>query len=139
MHAKVRLAAVLLSATAAAVPTSATFSQAPTAGAQAAITRKVLQTVEVPGSSYQVVEVKVEIAANSHVPKHTHPGTVIGYVLAGDYSIRLDGQAARSVAPGESFVVPSGVVHEELTGAHPAAVLAVFTVEKGKPLTSPAP
>jgi quercetin dioxygenase-like cupin family protein len=43
------------------------------------------------------------------------------------------------VPPGESFVVPSGVVHEELTGAHAATILAVFTVEKGKPLTSPAP
>lgn len=138
MHAKVRLVAVL-SAAAAAALTSAALSQAPRTGAEAAITRKVLHSVEVPGSNYQVVEVKVEIAANSHVAQHTHPGTVIGYVLAGDYSIRLDGQAARSVAPGESFVVPSGAVHEELTGAHAATVLAVFTVEKGKLLTSPAP
>jgi mannose-6-phosphate isomerase-like protein (cupin superfamily) len=94
--------------------------------APAAISRKTLQTVDVPGSSY-------------HVPKHTHPGTVVGYVLSGDYSIQLDGEPARTVAPGESFVVPSGVIHAESAGARAAKVLAVFTVEKGKPLSSPAP
>jgi quercetin dioxygenase-like cupin family protein len=138
MPRRIRLIALLLSTTAAAVLTAAALSQTPP-GTQPAIARKVLQSVEVPGSSYQVVEAKVEIAANSHIPKHTHPGAVVGYVLAGDYSLRLDGQVAKSVPPGESFVVPSGVVHEELTGAHAATILAVFTVEKGKPLTSPAP
>jgi quercetin dioxygenase-like cupin family protein len=64
---------------------------------------------------------------------------VVGYVLSGDYSIQLDGQPAKSLAPGESFVVPSGMIHEEFAGAHAATVLAVFTVEKGKPLSSPAP
>jgi quercetin dioxygenase-like cupin family protein len=107
--------------------------------APAAIARKTLQTVDVPGSSYQVIEAQVEIAAHTHVPKHTHPGTVVGYVLSGDYSIQLDGQPAKSVAPGESFVVPSGMIHEEFAGAHAARLLAVFTVEKGKPLSSPAP
>jgi quercetin dioxygenase-like cupin family protein len=105
----------------------------------AGITRKTLQTVEVPGSNYEVIEAQVEIPAHTHVPKHTHPGTVVGYVLAGDYSIQLDGQPAKSVAPGESFVVPNGVIHEESAGAHAAKVLAVFTVEKHKPLSSPAP
>lgn len=119
----------------------AAFPQAPDAARppRAAITRHILQTLEVPGSNYQVVEAKVEIAANSRVPKHTHPGPVVGYVLEGDYSFRLEGQAAKPVPPGQSFVVPSGVPHEEITGAHPATVLAVFTVEKGKPLSSPAP
>ena len=106
---------------------------------RAAIQRTVLQTVEVPGSNYQVIEAKVEIAAHAHVAKHTHPGTVVGYVLSGDYSVQLEGQPPKSVAPGESFVVPSGVVHEEGAGAHAVTVIAVFTVEEGKPLTSPVP
>jgi hypothetical protein len=36
------------------------------------------------------------------------------------------------------MIIPSGVVHEEFSGAHAAKIIAVFTVEKGKPLTSPA-
>jgi quercetin dioxygenase-like cupin family protein len=143
MSSKLRVL-VLLSSAAAAVgiamaadaPTSASH-QAPPAG-QPGITRKVLSTIDVPGSNYQVIEATVEIAANTHVPRHTHPGTVIGYLLEGDYSVQLEGQAAKSLTPGESFVIPAGVVHEEFAGKHPAKALAVFTVEKGKPLTSPA-
>jgi quercetin dioxygenase-like cupin family protein len=92
----------------------------------------------VPGSNYQVIEAEVEIAANTRVPRHTHPGTVVGYLLAGDYSVRLEGHPVKSLIPGESFLIPAGVVHEEFAGAHPAKAIAVFTVEKGKPLTSPA-
>lgn len=142
---RVRIRVVVLSMTAILVQVLAgsVFPEASkgagVASATPAITRKTLQTVEVPGSSYQVIEAQVEIPAHAHVPKHTHPGTVVGYVLAGDYSIQLDGQAAKPVAPGDSFVIPSGVIHEEFAGAHAARVLAVFTVEKGKPLSSPAP
>lgn len=142
---RVSFRVVVLSATAlvaevlagSALPTASKGAGA--ASAPAAITRKTLQTVDVPGSSYQVIEAQVEIPAHTHVPKHTHPGTVVGYVLSGDYSIQLDGQQPKPVAPGESFVVPSGMIHEELAGSHAARVLAVFTVEKGKPLSSPAP
>jgi quercetin dioxygenase-like cupin family protein len=121
----------------AADPPASTRSGAPPA-AQPGITRKILSTVDVPASNYQVIEAKVEIAANAHVPPHTHPGTVIGYLLEGDYSVQLEGQAVKSLMPGESFLIPAGVVHEEFAGAHAAKVIAVFTVEKGKPLTSPA-
>jgi len=121
----------------AADPPASTSAGVPPA-AQSGITRKILSTIDVPDSKYQVIEARVEIAANVHVPPHTHPGTVVGYLLEGDYSIKLAGQPAKTLMPGESFVIPAGVVHEEFAGAHPAKALAVFTVEKGKPLTSPA-
>lgn len=120
----------------AADPPAATKSAAPPA-AQPGITRKVLSTVDVPTSNYQVIEAKVEIAANTHIPRHTHPGTVVGYLLEGDYSVQLQGRPVKTLTLGESFLIPAGVVHEEFAGAHPAKILAVFTVEKGKPLTSP--
>lgn len=103
------------------------------------IHRTILSRVDVPGSSYEVVYVLVEIAANSTVPRHTHPGTVMGYVLEGENTVLLSGQAPRTLAAGEEFTVPPGVAHEEHTGAQAAKILAVFTVEKGKPLSSPAP
>ena len=132
MRRSARVVGVVASVLAAALCVAAA-PEAP----RAAIQRTVLQTVEVPGSNYQVIEAKVEIAANAHVPKHTHPGTVVGYVLSGDYAVQLDGQPPKTVAPGESFVVPSGVVHAEMAGARAATVITVFTVEKGKALTSP--
>ncbi len=120
------------------------FSQTPAGSSSApaanpAITRTVLQTIDIPGSNYQVIQAKVQIAPHSTIPKHTHPGMVSGYILEGDYSIRLDGQPVKNVAPGESFLIPSGVAHVEMTGDRATTVIAVFAVEKGKPLSSPAP
>jgi quercetin dioxygenase-like cupin family protein len=109
------------------------------AGPTSAIHRTILKRIDVPGSSYEVVYAMVEIAADSIVPRHTHPGSVMGYLLEGDYTVLINGQPPRSLSVGEVFEVPPGVVHEEHTGNKPAKILAVFTVEKGKPLSSPAP
>jgi quercetin dioxygenase-like cupin family protein len=111
----------------------------PPAAPASAIHRTILKRIDVPGSSYEVVYVLVEIAADSVVPRHTHPGSVMGYLLEGDYTVLLDGQPPRSLRIGEVFEIPPGVVHEEHSGNKPAKILAVFTVEKGKPLSSPAP
>ena len=109
------------------------------AAAASAIHRTILKRIDVPGSSYEVVYVLVEIDADSIVPRHTHPGSVMGYLLEGDYTVLINGQPPRSLHTGEVFEVPPGVVHEEHAGNRPAKILAVFTVEKGKPLSSPAP
>lgn len=103
------------------------------------IQRKILSRVDVPDSKYEVIYALVDIAANSTVARHTHPGTVMGYLLAGDYGITVDGSPQRAVQVGESFAVPAGAVHEEKAGAHPVRLLVVFTVRKGEPLASPAP
>jgi quercetin dioxygenase-like cupin family protein len=125
------LAATSISAFAADAP-----AQAP---APSVIHRTILKRIDVPGSSYEVVYVLVEIKADSIVPRHTHPGSVMGYLLEGDYTVLINGQPPRNLRSGEVFEVPPGVVHEEHTGNKPAKILAVFTVEKGKPLSSPAP
>ena len=109
------------------------------AGPPSVIHREILKRIDVPGSSYEVVYALVEIAADSIVPRHTHPGSVMGYLLEGDYTVLINGQPPRSLRTGEVFEIPPGVVHEERTGAHAAKILAVFTVEKGRPLSSPAP
>jgi len=64
---------------------------------------------------------------------------VVGFVVEGEYTMLIDGQLPRPLKAGDSLEVPSGVVHDERTSGKPAKLLAVFTVEKGKPLTTPAP
>jgi len=43
------------------------------------------------------------------------------------------------INPGESFVVPAGVIHDAKAGERGGKVLATYIVEKGKPLATPAP
>jgi quercetin dioxygenase-like cupin family protein len=106
---------------------------------QPSIKRTVLRRTPVPDSNYEVVLVLVEAPANTNAGRHTHAGAVVGYVLEGEYTLLIDGQPPRQLKVGDSLDVPSGVAHDERTGGKPAKLLAVFTVEKGKPLTTPAP
>ena len=103
-----------------------------------AIKRTPLQKVEVPGSNYEVVFGIADITPDFRVGRHSHPGAVLAYVMDGEFVLLLDGQAQKTFKTGESFQVPAGAVHAE--GAGPAAtkVMAVYVVEKGKPLVTPA-
>jgi quercetin dioxygenase-like cupin family protein len=104
-----------------------------------AIKRTPLQKVEVPGSNYEVVFGIADLAADVRAGRHSHPGAVLAYVMDGEFVLVLDGQPQRIYKTGESFQVPSGAVHNEGTNGRPARVMAVYVVEKGKPLVQPAP
>ena len=48
---------------------------------------------------------------------------------------RSDGQAERIYRVGESFQLPHSAIHNEgAAGSAPVKVMAVFVVEKGKPM-----
>ena len=94
--------------------------------------------VSVPGR--EAVVARVEVAAGARAGRHTHPGDEISYVLEGQVELLVDGQPARIVKAGESFVIPAGVVHDaNNSSSEPVRLVGVYVVEKGKPLASPAP
>jgi quercetin dioxygenase-like cupin family protein len=104
------------------------------------LTRTVVSRNDVSVPGREAVVARVEIAAGAHAGRHTHSGDEISYVMEGEAQLLIDGQPARTVKAGESFVVPAGVVHDahNASGA-PTKVLGVYVVEKGKPLATPAP
>jgi len=94
--------------------------------------------VSVPGR--EAVVAKVEVAPGAKAGRHTHPGDEISYVSDGEVQLLIDGQPARTVKAGESFVIPAGVIHDaHNTSSAPVKLVGVYVVEKGKPLASPAP
>ena len=131
---------VFLALTAIAIPGTVEAQQQPPAMTQqtATIKRTVLQKWEIPGSNYEVVYALVEIPANTTVGRHTHPGSVFAYMMEGDYTFIPDGQPETIYKTGENFRIEPGVIHSEKSGATPSKLMVVFTVEKGKPLASPA-
>jgi quercetin dioxygenase-like cupin family protein len=102
------------------------------------IKRTPLQKVDVPGANYEAITGIAEIAANTNIGRHTHPGAETGYILEGEFTLLVDGQAPLSLKQGDSYKVPPGAIHDARTGARPAKVLAVYVVEKGKPLATSA-
>ena len=103
------------------------------------IKRTPLGKVEVPGSNYEVVFGITELAGGFKSGRHSHPGLVMAYVAEGEFWYLVDGQAERIYTVGESFQLPHSAIHNEgAAGSAPVKVMAVFVVEKGKPMVQPA-
>jgi quercetin dioxygenase-like cupin family protein len=117
-----------------------TFTSVGAAMAQApgGIKRTPLQKIEFP-KGYNIVTVVAEIPANTLAGRHTHPGVDTGYVLEGDATLIVEGKPDQALKAGDSYSVPSGVPHDVKTGAKGLKIMAVYVVEEGKPVASPAP
>jgi quercetin dioxygenase-like cupin family protein len=124
----------ILAAAAVAVPAAA--QQAPVQPAP--VQRTPIGKIDVPGSNYEVITAMVTLQPGFKAGRHTHPGTVQAQVLEGEFMIQLDGQPEKTFKPGQSLEVPNGAVHNEgAVGSVPAKLIAIYVVEKGKPLVSP--
>ena len=106
---------------------------------QSNIKRTPLQTVDFP-PGYNVVSAIAEIPAGTCAGRHTHPGVESSYVMEGALVLKVAGQPDQTIKAGDSFQVPPNTPHDGC--AVPGQVvkaLAYYIVEKGKPLSSPAP
>lgn len=104
---------------------------------QETITRTILEKFDVPDSRYETVMMVVEMAPQINSGLHTHPGFDPAYLLEGSLDVLEPGKPAKPIRAGESWHVIPGVVHEVKVGDRPTKVLAVYVVEKGKPLATP--
>ncbi|SIO48290.1 Cupin domain protein [Bradyrhizobium erythrophlei] len=102
------------------------------------IKRTILQRTDGPAPGYETLVVSVEIEPNAVVARHTHPGVEAGYVVEGEAELTIDGQPTRTLNAGQTFEMPSRVPHWQKTGDKGLRAVAVYVVEKGKPLASPA-
>jgi len=106
---------------------------------QTPITRRVVLTTDSPGTStHELVMAVVEIAPGGSSGKHRHPGVEVGYVLEGTLEVERPGQPNETVSPGQSF--KNDAIHNAINRtSSPTKILAVFAVEKGKPMTEAVP
>ena len=109
------------------------------AATPAPIKRTLLQKVDVPGANYETITGIAEIMPNVNIGRHTHFGPETGYMIEGEMVLLVDGKPAQTVKTGESYQVPPGATHDARSGDKGAKVLAVYVVEKGKALATPAP
>ena len=104
------------------------------------IQRTVVKKADVAVPGPEAVVVRAEFAPGASVGRHTHAGEEITYIMEGEAEILIDGQPPLKVKAGDGFVVPAGTKHDARNiGATPLKAVAVYVVEKGKPVTTPAP
>ena len=107
---------------------------------QPGIKRTILLRTDEPGDpTYEAVMGIAEIAPGAVAGKHRHPGIEIGYVLEGSVTLEFEGAPPRALKAGDSFNNGAGVHNARNTGKAPVKILAVYLVEKGKPIAEPVP
>jgi len=116
------------------------FVAAQQPAAPAPIKRTLLQRVDVPGSgNMETVTGVAEIMPNVNIGRHTHFGAETGYVIEGTLTLLVEGKPPLALKPGDSYQIPVNAIHDAKSGESGAKILAVYIVEKGKPLATAAP
>lgn len=112
------------------------FAQQPTPG----IKRTILQRADEPGASnYEAVMAVAEIAPGASSGRHRHPGIELAYILEGSMIVERDGQPPVTVKAGDALKNEAAVHNAKNIGKTPVKILAVYLVEKGKPMAEPVP
>lgn len=104
------------------------------------ITRTVLLRADDPGApNYEAVMAIAEIAPGAMSGRHRHPGIEVAYVLDGSLVVERDGSAPTTVKAGEAVKNEAAVHNARNIGNKPVKILAVYLVEKGKPMAEAVP
>jgi len=108
------------------------------AQAQLVGTRRIdLQRHDLSAPGREVIQARVEIDAGVTSSRHRHPGEEIIYVLEGVLEYQLEGRPPVTLRAGDVLFIPAGTIHAaKNVGSGPAAELATYVVEKGKPLVT---
>jgi quercetin dioxygenase-like cupin family protein len=104
---------------------------------QPAIKRTVLRSVDFP-PGYTTVTAIVELAPGACSGRHTHPGFDTGYVMQGDFVLKVDGKPEQTFKAGDSFETQPLVPHDACSVSG-TKLIDTWVIERGKPLASPAP
>ena len=116
------------------------FAQQPQAAQQPAIKRTILQRADDPGSAgYEAIMAIAEIPPGATSGRHRHHGIELAYVLDGSVVIEHEGAAPKTLKAGDAFTNQAEVHNAKNIGKKPVKILAVYLVEKGKPLAEPVP
>ena len=112
------------------------FAQQP----QPSIKRTILQRADEPGApNYEAVMAIAEIPPGATSGRHRHPGIELAYILEGSMTVEHDGSPTINVKAGDALINKSEIHNAKNTGTKPVKILAVYLVEKGKPMAETVP
>ena len=78
------------------------------------------------------VLVEATIEAGVTIGRHTHPGIESAYVLEGGFELPIQGQATRTIKPGDGFQIPPETPHAGGESGDATSRLLITYVVEGK-------
>ena len=89
----------------------------------------------IPGR--EIVQVETLIPPGVESGWHTHPGEEIGYIIAGEVEMMLQGRATMVLRPGDGFLIPPRTPHNARDlGPETGRMLSTYIVETGQPIAT---
>lgn len=87
----------------------------------------------VPGR--EIVQVETLIPAGVESGWHVHPGEEVGYIIAGQVEMMVQGRATVVLHAGDGFLIPPRTPHNARDlGPETGRMLSTYIVETGQPI-----
>jgi quercetin dioxygenase-like cupin family protein len=101
------------------------------------LTRREVQRAPLSIPGYEMVQVETLIPAGVESGWHVHPGEEVGYIIAGEVEMRVQGRATVILRPGEGFLIPPRTPHNARDlGPETGRMLSTYIVETGQPIAT---
>lgn len=101
------------------------------------VDRKILRRQDLSMPGWEAVMIQTTMQPGGTEGWHTHPGTLVEYVLQGPWTMERRGKPTATYQTGETFSIVEGEVHEAINpGKTAVRGLAILIVDKSKPMTT---
>ena len=91
--------------------------------------------LSIPGR--EMVQVETLIPAGVESGWHVHPGEEVGYIVAGQVEMRVQGHPTVVLRPGDGFLIPPRTPHNARDlGPEAGRMLSTYIVETGQPIAT---
>jgi quercetin dioxygenase-like cupin family protein len=101
------------------------------------LARREVQRSPLSIPSREMVQVETLIPAGVESGWHVHPGEEVGYIIAGQVEMRVQGRATVVLRPGDGFLIPPRTPHNARDiGPETGKMLSTYIVEAGQPIAT---
>ena len=101
------------------------------------VERKILMRQDLSMPGWESVMLQTTMKPGGNEGWHTHPGTLVEYVLQGPWTMQRRGKPTTTYQTGETFSIVEGEVHQAINpGKTVVQGLAILIVDKSKPMTT---
>jgi quercetin dioxygenase-like cupin family protein len=104
------------------------------------VERKILMRQDLSMPGWESVMIQTTVQPGGNEGWHTHPGTLVEYILQGPWTMQRRGKPNAIYQTGETFSIVEGEVHQAINpGKTVVRGLAILIVDKSKPMTTQVP
>jgi quercetin dioxygenase-like cupin family protein len=99
--------------------------------------RRVVQRSPLSIAGREIVQVETKIPPGVESGWHVHPGEEVGYIIAGNVEMKVQGRPTVIPHAGDGFLIPPNTPHNARDlGPETGRMLSTYVVEPGQPLAT---